>query len=258
MTTMVASHHGDFWQQRSHHTYHMSNMSVPGLMSPFEPQRSVTNTSPQRTYHQSTSTVEMSLPLFSSNGLPSSVAYQSGAFAFDPVSVNPYNMQQAYPMGYVADVPQNVSYARSNLDQQLPAHQEACSAFCADSKIATTSPLQSSPSFHRSPYGIEIERSRSEPLDTSGVNFATDIDTLMKAIQAKQTDSPQISQANKVLYTRPMILINLLTQNRKKQRSRTKSPGKDISVICPDAVRVSIRRHTWRSTSALILAQNHL
>lgn len=221
MTTMVASHQGDFWPHRNQHTYHVPNMSLSGLMSPFEPQRSITNPQPSRTYHQTTSTVEMSLPLFSTNGLTSSVPYQSGAFAFDPVSANPYNMQQAYPMGYVPDVPQNVSYTRSSLIQQLPAHQEACPAFCTDSKVAVESPLQSSPSFHRSPYGAELERSRSEPTETPGVNFATDIDTLMKAIQAKQPESPAVAQGNKVLHARPNFPINLLIQDRRKERSRT-------------------------------------
>lgn len=212
MSTMVASHHGDFWQQRSQHTYHMPNMSLPGLMSPFEPQRSVTNPPPPRTYHQTTSTVEMSLPLFSTNGLTSSVPYHSGGFAFDPVPVNPYNMQQAYPMGYMADVPQNVSYARSSLVQQMPVHQEPRPTFSTDSKSATASPLQSSPSFHGSSYGAELERSHSEPTEGTGINFATDVDTLMKAIQAKQPESPQVPQVNKVRYAKPDLLIDLLTQ----------------------------------------------
>jgi hypothetical protein len=200
MTTMVASHHGDFWQQRNQHTYHMPNMSLPGLMSPFEPQRSVNNPPPlpPRTFHQTTSTVEMSLPLFSTNGLTSSVPYQSGAFAFDPIPVNPYNIQQTYPMGYMADVPQNVSYARSSLVQQMPAHQEGRPTFPVDSKSVTPSPLQSSPSFPGSSYGAGLERSRSEPTEGTGINFATDVDTLMKAIQAKQPDSPQVPQVNKV------------------------------------------------------------
>lgn len=197
---MVASHQGDFWQQRDQQTFHMPTMHLSGLMSPFEPQRSVNDPAPTqpRTYHQPSSTVEMSLPLFSTNGLTSTVPYQPGAFAFDPIPVNPYNMQQTYPMGYMADVPQNVSYARSSLIQQIPAHQEGRPTFPTDSKSVSTSPLQSSSPFHGSSYGTELERSRSEPTEGTGINFVTDVDTLMKAIQAKQPESPQAPQANKV------------------------------------------------------------
>lgn len=143
----------------------------------------------------------MSMPLFSANSLTSPVPYQSAGFAFDPVSVNPYNMQQAYPMGYIADVPQNVSYTRSNLVQQMPTLQEARATFSIDkrlSKSVTASPLQSSPSYNGSPYGAEFERSHSVPSEGTGSNFATDVDTLMKAIQAKQPDAPQVPQAGQV------------------------------------------------------------
>lgn len=198
---MVASHHVDLWQQRSQPSYHMSNMSLSGLMSPYDAPRTVTNPPASRGYHQTTSSTEMSMPLFTTNGLTSSVPFQSGAFAFDPVPVTPYNLQPAYPMSYVADVPQNVSYARSNMVHQMPTVQETHGAFAVDrhvSKSATASPLQSSPSYHGSSFGAELERSRSEPAEGNGVNFATDVDTLMKAIQAKQPDSPQPRQPSKV------------------------------------------------------------
>lgn len=202
MTTLVASHHVDLWQQRSQTPYHhMSNMSLSGLMPPFETPRSVTNPPTSRAYHQATSGVEMSMPLFSTNNLSSSMPYQSGAFAFDPVPVNPYNMQQAYPISYVADVPQNISYTRSSLAQQMPILQEARTPFSADQsslKSATASPLQSSSPYYGSPYGAELERTRSEPMEGAGINFSTDVDTLMKAIQAKQPDSQHIPQVTKV------------------------------------------------------------
>ena len=202
---MVASHHVDLWQQRNQPTYHVSNMSLSSLMPPYETQRTATNPPISRAYYQTTSSVEMSMPHFSTNGLTSSVPYQSGVFAFDPVPVNPYNMQQAYPMGYVADVPQNVSYTRSSLVQQMPTLQEARTAFSTNqrpSKSSTASPLQSNPSHYGSSYGTELERSRSEPTEGTGVIFSTDVDTLMKAIQAKQPDSPQPSQFSKVRQVR--------------------------------------------------------
>lgn len=259
MTTMVASHHGDFWQQRNQHTFHIPNMNLPDLMSPFEQQRSVNASAPPppRTYHQPTSTVEMSLPLFSTNGLTTSVPYQSGAFAFDPIPVNPYNIQQTYPMGYMAAVPQNVSYARSSLIQQMPPYQEGRSTFPTDSKSVTASPLQSSTPFHGSAYGTELERSRSEPTEGNGINFATDVDTLMKAIQAKQPESPQAPQTNKV-WQRFELPLHPLTQIRKTETSLVRSHERGISATCLVATKASIRRHTWRSTFVHTLGQSHL
>lgn len=229
-------------------------MHLPGLMSPFEPQRSVNDPAPPppRTYHQSTSAVEMSLPLFSTNGLTSSVPYQSGAFAFDPIPVNPYNMQQTYPMGYMTDVPQNVSYARSSLIQQLPAHQEGRPTFPTDSKSVSASPLQSSTSYHGSSYGIELERSRSEPTEGTGINFATDVDTLMKAIQAKQPESPLIPQVNKV--SQPLERrVHQLTQiqedgekpsQKPRKRYQCNMPGCSKSFYQKTHLEIHVRAHT--------------
>ena len=201
MTAMVASHNADLWQQRNQPNYHISNISLSGLMSPYDAPRTVTNPPTARGYHQTTSSTEMSMPLFTANGLTSSVPYQPGAFAFDPVPVIPYNLQPAYHMGYAAEVPQNISYARSNMIHQMPAVQESHNAFTVDrhvSKSATASPLQSNSSYHGASFGAELERSRSEPAEGSGVNFATDVDTLMRAIQAKQAGRPESQQSNKV------------------------------------------------------------
>ena len=200
MTTMVASHHIDLWQRRSQPTFNMPNMNLTDLMPPYDAPRTVTNEPESRAYHQTTSSVEMSMPLFSTNGVTSSVPYQPGAFAFDQVPANPYNIQQTYPVGYVANVPQNISYTRSSLTQQMQATQGTHSSFSVDrhiSKSETASPLQSTPSYHSSTYGTELEYSRSDPVEGS-INFATDVDTLMKAIQAKQSDTPQPQQAGKV------------------------------------------------------------
>lgn len=196
---MVASQHADLWQRRSQPTFHMPDMNLSGLS--YAAPRTVANPPDTRAYHQTSSTFGMSMPLFSAHGVSTSVPYQPGAFAFDPIPVNPYNMQQAYSEGFVSDVPQNVSYTRSSLAQQIPPPQETHGTFSTDrhvSKSSTASPLQSSPPYHVYHFGAELQRSRSEPSDGSSINFVTDVDTLMKAIQAKQSVSSKPLQANKV------------------------------------------------------------
>ena len=257
MTTLVASHHMDLWQPRSQSSYdHMSNMSLSGLMPPFETPRPVTNPPSSRAYHQTTSSVEMSMPLFSTHNLPPSVPYQSGAFTFDSVPVNPYNMQQAYPISYVADVPQNISYTRSSLGQQMPVLQEARTPFSTDQrslKSATASPLQSSSPYYGSSYGAELERTCSEPTEGAGINFSTDVDTLMKAIQAKQPESQHTPQVNKARSVRPMTFENTANiwqeeehkaSQKPRKRYQCNMPGCSKSFYQKTHLEIHVRAHT--------------
>ncbi|KAJ4331903.1 DNA-binding transcription factor [Didymella glomerata] len=161
-------------------------------------------------------------------------------------------MQQTYPIGYMVDVPQNVSYDRWSLLQQLPAQQVGCPTFPTDSKSISASLLQSSTSYHGSSYGTELERSRSEPTEGTGINFATDVDTLMKAIQAKQHESPQVSQAKKVCP--PLELqVPLLTQiqedgekpsQKPRKRHQCSMPGCNKSFHQRTHLEIHVRAHT--------------
>ncbi|KAJ8112170.1 hypothetical protein OPT61_g5408 [Boeremia exigua] len=240
MTTMVASHHADIWQQRSQPNYHISNMSLPSLMPPFETQRPVTDPPTSRSYHQTTSSVEMSMPLFSTNSMVPSLPYHSGAFPYDQVMVNPYNMQQTYPIGYATDVPQNISYARSNLVQQMPVIQEARSTFAAvqhpSSKSATASPSQSSSPYYESAYSAELERTHSEPADGTGINFSTDVDTLMKAIQSQQPDSQHTQQGSKSEDNK--------ADQKPRKRYQCNMPGCNKSFYQKTHLEIHVRAHT--------------
>ncbi len=262
MTTMVASHHADLWQQRDQPNYHISSMNLPSLMPPFETQRTVTNPPTPRAYHQTSSSVEMSMPLFSTNNLVSSLPYHSGAFPFDSVLVNPYNMQQAYPMGYAADVPHPISYARSNMVQQMPAMQEVRTAFSANhhsAKSATASPSQSSSPYYESAYGTELEPTHPETIEGTNTNFSTDVDTLMKAIQAKQPDTQPAPQITKVRLSNSNSLeLHVLTLHRQKRPTPIRNQGNGINVTCLAATRASTRRHILRSTFGHTLVQSRL
>lgn len=245
---MVASHPVDMWQ-RNQQAYPMSNIY-------YDPPRSVTNPPSSRGYQQ-TSNVEMSLPLFSATPLTTSVPYQSGSYAFDTVPVNPYDMQQTYPMGYAADVPQNLSYARSNLVQPMPALQDARSVYSANqysSKSATASPLQSSPSYHRSSYDAELERPRSEPVEGTNIHFSTDVDTLMKAIQARQPEPKQAPQGDKVRFNKARVSHGAtLTQmqeegpkssQKPRKRYQCNMPGCNKSFYQKTHLEIHVRAHT--------------
>lgn len=153
-----------------------------------------------------TTQMDISMPLFSANTLATSVPYSSGgAFAYD--SVNPYNMQQhgmpqSYSMGYGINMATPVSFAGNAESQPLPTSREVQHAFTAESshvvKSESASPVQSQPMYSDASLAGEFKRSSSEPTESTNINFATDVDTLMKAIQAKQPNTPQRHETSKV------------------------------------------------------------
>ncbi|KAJ4354001.1 DNA-binding transcription factor [Didymosphaeria variabile] len=155
--------------------------------------RSVTNPPVSRPFQTTSSQLSMhGLPMFSAQPMTSSVPYQSGAFAFDSMTTtNPYNIQQAYPINYATAMTQNVSYHGTSDIQPMPLVRTARNGFASlgspGVKSETSSPVQSHHGMTDMSYSQDYKRSTSEPSEGSGGNFATDVDTLMKAIQAKQS-----------------------------------------------------------------------
>jgi hypothetical protein len=198
MAAVVGHHHAGLWHRRTEPSFHISDIHFTGMMPSYNSQRTANVTSSIRNYPPSTTHMDISLPLFSANVLPTSVPYQSaGTFAYD-TPVNTYNIQQSnmlqnYPMSYPTSMSPSVSYAGQTDSQLLPTVREARNAFALDGthlvKSESASPVHSNPMFNNAAYTAECKRSTSEPVEMSGINFATDVDTLMKAIQAKQTTS---------------------------------------------------------------------
>ena len=170
---------------------HVPTMNISGLMSPYETPRSVTDSPVSRAYHPTTSHMDMGMPLFTTHAMTTSVPYQSGVYAYDSMPVNPYNMQQTYPINYTSSVPQVMPYGSPSDAHALSAVREPRSVYPGDRhsmvKAESTSPMQPSQVYHDMAYTRDPKRSHSEPTESTSIEFATDVDTLMKAIQAKQT-----------------------------------------------------------------------
>lgn len=202
MAAVVASHHAGLWQQNRDPHIQIPNMHLANMMAPYDNPRTMANTPSSRSYQPTTTHVDMSMPLYPTNSLTTSVPYQSGAFAFDSSSVNPYNMQQT--SFYSPNIAHAISYSAAPVVQSLSTVRDGPNAYVVDRntmvKSETTSPTQSSQMFSDTSYSTAYKRSSSEPIEGSSINFATDVDTLMRAIQAKQSDSPQ-EQEPEVLST---------------------------------------------------------
>jgi hypothetical protein len=266
MAAAVAHHHTNLWHRRTEPSFHISDIHFTGMMPSYNTQRTASDNTSLRGFPPSTAHMDISLPLFASNELATSVPYQSaGSFAYD-ASVNPYSMQhssmsQTYPMNYPAVISPPVSYAGSAESQSLPAAREARSAYTLDGthvvKSESASPVQSNPVFNNTAYATECKRSSSEPVEISGINFATDVDTLMKAIQAKHAGSSQRPEPLKVSrYHIALPCVFNTDTNRSRSQRSPQSRGSATNATCRTATRASTKRHTWRFTSELTLVQS--
>ncbi|KAF2866523.1 zinc finger protein-like protein OZF [Massariosphaeria phaeospora] len=193
MAAVVASQHAGFWHRRPDQAIHMPHMNMSGLVPSYDTSsRTVTNPPTTRAFQPTTSHMDINMPLFPPHTMTTtSVPYQSGAFAFESLAVNPYNMQQAFPVSYAPTLPHAVSYPGSSEMQPLPAVREARNAFSARTppvKSESNSPVQPSQMYNDGLYVRDHKQSQADGRDGSGIAFATDVDTLMKAIQAKQSD----------------------------------------------------------------------
>jgi hypothetical protein len=165
-------------------------------MPSYSAQRSAANAPSLRNCQPSTTQMDMNSPLFSANTLPTSVPCQAGGvFAYDSY-VNPYNMQdssssQPYSRNH---------YSSLSLVPYGPHHDFSLHGnHMVRSESASS--LQSVPMYCNASYTTNCNRSPSEPTEATNPRFATDVDTLMKAIQAKQTTSPQKQEDVKVSQT---------------------------------------------------------
>ncbi|KAF2012505.1 hypothetical protein BU24DRAFT_464893 [Aaosphaeria arxii CBS 175.79] len=197
MAVVVASHHAGLWPRRTdQHTMHMPNMNMSGVMPSYDPHsRAVTNPPTSRPFQPTSSHMEMQMPMFPS----STTSYQSGsgAFAFDSVGINPYNMQQPFPVNFGPNLNHNVPpYAGSTGHAAQQSQRNARNAYALERPNASVKPEHGSPVqphhfYNNIPYGEDRLRSGSEAADPNNINFVTDVDTLMKAIQSKETGKSQ-------------------------------------------------------------------
>lgn len=225
-------------------------------MPSYDTSRPIASPPVSRSYQPTTTHMDSTLPLFSTN-LTTSVPYQPGVFAFDTPAVNPYNLQQA---SYYSP---NLSFVQGTEIHSLPTVRDARNAFTVDRnpmvKSESTSPIQSHPTFPHSSYTTECKRSSSEPSQGSGVTFATDVDTLMKAIQAKQPTGSQ-PQEHKVRKLPTVLTMKSLTHNHRSRMNprpvRNRESG--TRAQCQTVGRASTKRLTLRSMFVLIQVQSLL
>lgn len=192
MATVVASHHLGFWQERRESSLHAPSLHLANMMSPYDAPRAMPDPSASRNYRPTTTQMHTNLPVFAATGSTTSIPYQSEASTFDSIPTNTYNIQPT--TYYASGTAHAMPYSTLPEVPSFPTTRDAHTSFTMDRSTAvkseSSSPLPPTSMFHDHSYATEFERSTSEQTEGSSVSFTTDIDTLMRAIQAKKTTTP--------------------------------------------------------------------
>jgi hypothetical protein len=204
MAAIVAPQHTSLWQAQAEQVLHVPSMHMSGVLSTYDTSRTVTNpatsSTPFRTVHAQ---MDMAVPHFPNHSLSTAVPYQSGSFAFDTMSVNPYNLQQHFAVTYPSTAPSSVAYHGATGVPPLPTLRGTRGGFTVGGtsppsmpviKAEASSPVQQSQLYSDVVNNSDYQRTNSDTGVGNNSNFSTHVDTLMKAIQSKQKPIPNQHQ----------------------------------------------------------------
>lgn len=221
MAAVAMPQHNNLLQRRSTQAMHIPNMNVSAMMPGFDGLSRPTQNPPvTRAFHAN---LDLAMPVFQNTPITTSVPFQTGSYAFDSMSVSPYNMQQPFNIGFqttlthaatfpgAGEVPSSLSQmrdARNSFQHQMNRSPSV--------KAEGDSPMQPAQIFNQPNYHEEYKQGLTLKTDTNesanGAVFNTDVDTLMKAIQAKSKPQRQ-QQSSKVLPRQPPQQTSILHSN---------------------------------------------
>lgn len=181
MTAVMAPQHSGSWQRRPAHAMHMSSYDSSARL---QTSHMVSNMPSSHAY--TSAQLDHQLPFFQTCGPQTSVPSYSTSFAYDSLDSSPsYAFQQNFGPGYQQTSQPPSSYYQSQLPQ---------SAYPLDSRGPPVKPEMGSPVEPYQQMGdlslttedYRMTSSGESENGSSNINFSTDVDTLMRTIQAKQ------------------------------------------------------------------------
>jgi hypothetical protein len=191
MAAADAHQHASLWNRRPGNYFQVPGIHFTGMMPSY-------NTPALQNHQPPTTQMDMNLPLVSATTMPMASYQSSALFAYES-SVNSYNMQessmpQTYPIAY-----SSTNFPVASLATQPPVQEvDYQSALYGNymAKLDIASPVQ--PAYSDASYATNCRQSFSQLDEATNPHFATDVDTLMKAIQAKKTTLLQKQEVVKV------------------------------------------------------------
>ncbi|KAF2666360.1 hypothetical protein BT63DRAFT_56870 [Microthyrium microscopicum] len=201
MAAMVAPQQSQaLWDpsRRSGPVMHMNSMPMNSMVP-------ASSAPSSRSYH--TSHVELQMPMFQPTSGPVSMPFQAGAYGFDITAMNQYPVQQTYNMNYQHPVPPPASYPPNSNDisAPVPLVRDARNALPSISREIPVKSEVHSPT-HYNDHSTETIKSSSPDDDGPSIVFTTDVDCLMRAIQAKSNPAPQQGQAPSAPEPKPEVI----------------------------------------------------
>ena len=185
MAAMVASQHSGMWQRRSSQVMQIASTGVPIMV----PSSATPTTGP----FQQPNYMEFSMNMFPSSA-PNVVPFTTGVSGFSLGNMNQYQAPQNYDIGYSPAGQSVYTTAPTELRSAIPHVQEARNAVPSINRSPSVKVEAQSPVQQNRTFSDGDEASKGQANSTlGGASFSTDVDCLMKEIQAKQK-KPQLEE----------------------------------------------------------------
>lgn len=233
MATMVASHqhhqiHHGIWesQRRSGHELPISPLQMASL-----DQHNTGDASTSRSW-QSTQVHMPHMPMYTPTSIPGQQPFQSTGYTYDMSIMNYYVPHQQYSINFLpSPVVIPPPYAPSSIEMPVPIStaREGNTIHISQSpsvKLEVPSPEPTSPQTHESHTRNSSRAATSEIGEGPAAIFSTEIDCLMRTIQAKQPPDPEKAPARSKPRSKSSIsqLIvpspNIVSDGKTKSRKR--------------------------------------
>lgn len=245
MTAMVA-HPGALWpqeQRRSSQVMNMSPVGMPAMVPTSQPQTS-------RPYQ--TSQMELNMPLFgAATSMAPSMSFQSGAYGFDLSAMNQYPVQQPLNFSFQSQLQHATTFPQTS-SEMSPS-------------VTVTEARTNVPHVHRSP-SVKSEPSPIDDIHTQvfpvptedstpattteiteapgGIAFNTDIDCLMRTIQAKSQSTGTPVQQEQAPQAPDQVAIPEVKHTKARKRYQCSMPNCNKSFYQKTHLEIHTRAHT--------------
>lgn len=242
MAAVVAPHHNSMWQQRRpDQAMHMPSLNMSSMFPHFDATtRAPTAPPAQRAYPPST--VDLTMPMFQNHGFSGSLPFQQASqYGYENHSQAQYGIQPTYGMHQSTQMHhQSTAYQPSaSVVPNLPQVRDARNAFPAVNRSpsvktenpspATATSTSSATAFPESSAANATSQQKESPTKTeTGALFATDVDTLMRMIQAKGGSEEKEEKQQQVALPQPAPTNNMGT-NSPTQSQSSKAEGQPRS-----------------------------
>ncbi|KAK4955442.1 DNA-binding transcription factor [Elasticomyces elasticus] len=213
-TVISQAQPGGLLQRRLSQSQYASQFDLTGLMSTYN--MTFKPSMPMADSTMSLECFDVSLPNFPNSGFAPTAIYSNAGLGLDTSFTNPYNLAQDanFMEPTLSNLSQSATWSSSSNFMGTPApvdsdRRSSLSSMTGSPCVKTEahSPIQPLQMFYDpSPYSSQTDDlNESSPVDSddSGVVFSTDVDVLMKAIQAKTrpAEPKQKARSQKVRQT---------------------------------------------------------